>query len=328
MGALNAACAWLRNQVGDSGAIAGSDQAALYYKMPASLALGGAWETALRCLDWIGAHMVDKARRLAIPADQEARRRMNTYDRGWLAWGAQMCGRYDIAFGIADDLLRHQDPETGAFWDTAAALSSRQGIQHAMTTGMAGLGLLATRHTDAARAAADSLIRLLDMQPDPGSGMYLAMAREAQGTPRLLLERTSLDFVDRAGLKQRPARLGPAQVLLVRLFCLTDDPAYLAAARSYCDLFLTGRDGIFDCVESHKFLWGLTEIHRVDPDPRYRTAADRIAAYLIARQQEDGQFLGDAVSGSAEQPLELRLNTTCNAVAGLAHYRNEVEDLA
>lgn len=323
---LNAACAWLQSQVDQQGRVAASDQAALYYKMPASLALGGEWGAALRCLDWIAAHMLDDGRRLAIPADQEARRRMNTYDRGWLAWGAQTCGRYDIAFGVAADLLQYQDPETGGFWDTAAALSNGKGIQHAMTTGMAGLGLLATRQLDAARQAAASLIRLLEIQPDLRDGMYLAVECRAGGSAALLLERTSLDYVDRNGLKQRPARLGPAQVLLVRLFRLTGERAYLVAARQYCDLFLEAREGIYDCVEAHKFLWGLAELHRVEPDPRYHKAAARIARYLLDRQQKDGQFLGDAVADSDDQPLELRLNTTCNAVAGLAHYRHLRED--
>ena len=59
--------------------------------------------------------------------------------------------------------------------------------------------------------------------------------------------------------------------------------------------------------------------------PEARRAADRIVDYLKARQQRDGQFLGDAISGAADQPFELRLNTTCNAVVGLAHYRHATE---
>jgi hypothetical protein len=129
--------------------------------------------------------------------------------------------------------------------------------------------------------------------------------------------------VDRNGLKQRPARLGPVQVLLVRLYRLTRQNRYLEAARAYTDAVLTGRDGIYDCVESHKFLWGLTELHQVSPEERHRRAARRIAAYLIRRQQPDGQWWGDAVGGGKpDQSLDLRLNTTCNALVGLAAYRS------
>ena len=306
----------------ERGSIQHSDHASLYYKVPGSLAVNGAFDAAASCLDWFGSRFLGDRGQLAIPPEQEASRFTNTYDRGWLVWGAGICGRYDIAFPLAEDILAYQDAEGGGFVDRAVDLSQGTGIQHAMTAGFAGLGLLSTRYVAAARRAGDFLIDLLRLQPHPVEGLHLAANRRADGTLELLLERTSRDYVDRNGLKQRPARLGPVQVLLVRLYRLTRENRYLEAARAYTDAVLTGRDGIYDCVESHKFLWGLTELHQVSPQDRYRLAARRIAAYLIRSQHPDGQWWGDAVSGGdPEQPLDLRLNTTCNALVGLAGYR-------
>lgn len=320
---LESACRWLRSLMDDQGRIHDSGHASLYYKVPGSLAVNGAFDAALFCLDWFASHFLGKRGQLAIPPEQEASRFTNTYDRGWLVWGAGICGRYDIAFPLAEDILAYQDAESGGFVDRAADLSAGTGVQHAMTAGFAGLGLLSTRHVAAARRAGDFLIDLLKLQPHPEEGLYLAANRCIDGTLALVPERTSRDFVDRDGLKQRPARLGPVQALLVRLYRLTRENRYLDAARTYTDAVLTGRDGIYDCVESHKFLWGLTELFGVSPEDRYRRAARRIAAYLIRSQQPDGQWWGDAVGGGKPgQSLDLRLNTTCNALVGLAAYRS------
>ncbi len=320
---LNSACRWLRSLMDDEGSIQDSGHASLYYKVPGSLAVNGAFDRACSCLDWVASRFLGNRGQLAIPPEQEASRLTNVYDRGWLVWGAGICGRYDIAFPLAEEILEYQDRESGGFLDRAADLREGEGVQHAMTAGFAGLGLLSTRHVAAARRAGDFLINLLKLQPRPQEGLFLAANHRADGTQELLLERTSRDFVDRDGFKQRPARLGPVQVLLVRLYRLTRKNRYLDAARTYTDAVLTGRDGIYDCVESHKFLWGLAELYQVSPEDRYRRAARRIAAYLIRSQQPDGQWWGDAVGGGQPgQSLDLRLNTTCNALVGLAVYRS------
>ncbi len=320
---LKSGCRWIRSLMDERGRIRNPDHASLYYKIPGSLAANGAFDAAFSCLDRFASRFLDDHGQLKIPPEQEASRFTNTYDRGWLVWGAGICGRYDIAFPLAEDILSYQDRESGGFLDRAADLKERAGVQHAMTAGFAGLALLSTRHVAAARRAGDFLIDLLKLQPHPDEGIYLAANRRADCTQTLLRERTSRDFVDRNGLKQRPARLGPVQVLLVRLFRLTRKQRYLEAARKYTEAVLTGRDGIYDCVESHKFLWGLTELHQVSPQDRYRLAARRIAAYLIRSQRPDGQWWGDAVGGGDPgQSLDLRLNTTCNALVGLAAYRS------
>jgi hypothetical protein len=316
-GSLRRGGAWLVGLIGADGGIAGSALASVYYKVPATLALNGELGAARRNLEFIAAHFLTSDGGLSIPADQPAAR---SYDRGWLVWGAAMCGRYDIAFRLADELKASQNPATGGFWDTPQEQAAGSGRQNALSVGMAGLGLLSVRHVDGARRAADFLLHLLRIQPASEEGMYLAMDVSAAGQPTLVASRTPLDYVDRRGVKQRPARLGPAQVLLIRLYRLSKESRYLDAAWAYTTLFLEGAPGIYDCVEAHKFMWGLDELDGVSPDARLREASDRIAGYLVARQQPDGQWWGDAVGGGDGQSLDLRLNTTCNALVGLASH--------
>ena len=55
---------------------------------------------------------------------------MDTYGRGWLAWGAALCERRP-AQALADDLTAYQDRRTGGFWDSAEARASGEGLQGA-----------------------------------------------------------------------------------------------------------------------------------------------------------------------------------------------------
>ena len=231
-----------------------------------------------------------------------------------------MCGRYDIAFRLADDLRACQAPSTGGFWDVPGAL---EGTHHAMTAGMAGLGLLSVGDVAGARRAADFLIGLLRLQPNPDKEFFLVVEVSAAGEQRVAIDRTPSNHVNRMATRQRPARLGPVQILLSRLHQLVGEARYLEAALAYSDLFLDGAPGIVDCVEAHKFLWGLEELYLITADARLRATADRIVAYLLSKQKVDGQWWGDAIGGDSEgQSLDLRLNTTCNVLVGLGYHRH------
>lgn len=296
------------------GRIADSELASLYYKVPAALAQSGDLAGALLSLEWISRTFLTRTGALAIPGDQAPAR---TYDRAWLVWGAATCGRYDIAFPLAEEIRRSHNSSTGGFWETLE--EGGQGRHHAMTAGMAGLAMLSVRHLSEARASADFLRALLRRQPRPDERFLMAVRATSTGDQEFLSETGPSDYVDTRGHKQRPARLGPAQILFIRLYRLLRDPRYLEAAHRYTAIFLDGPPGIYDCIESHKFLWGIEELHQVAPDTRLRQAADRIVAYILEHQHPDGQWWGDAIGGGlSDQPLELRLNTTCNVLVGLA----------
>ncbi len=300
------------------GKIAGNEAASLYYKVPVALALSGDVRGALRSLDWIAKHLLTKEGALSVPKEQSEGR---AYDRGWMIWGASLCQRYDIALRLAKDLRTFQNSSTGGFWDSRKELAEGRGRHHAMTVGMAGWGLLAAGRVQEARRAGDFLIDLLDLQPAKCDRIALTVQATRDGQQQLDQSEDPSDYVDCTAVRQRPARIGPAQVLLVRLFQLLGDERYLKAAWGYTLPFLDGPTGIYDCVESHKFLWGVLELHRVNPEPRLRAAAERSVEYILSRQRSDGQWLADATGGGAqEQSLDLRLNTTCNVLVGFARY--------
>ena len=84
------------------------------------------------------------------------------------------------------------------------------------------------------------------------------------GAPPFFRERTSRHYVDLSGAAQRPARFGPAMAFLVRLHRLTGDPAHLACARRYADMFLA-RDELYLCVECHSTCGGSPSCCRSRP---------------------------------------------------------------
>ena len=312
--AAERAATWLTSHIDADGCIGGNRAPGLYYKVPAALALNGRRGTAALVLDWIAAHLLAADGTLNLPDEVDRSRPVNTYDRGWLAWGAALCERHDLQQALADDLTGYQDHRTGGFWDSAAARASGEGLQGAMTAGMAGLGLLAAGRIEAARSAARFLDELWEGQAGPAAGFDSNRQLTADwdgrggGAPPFYRERTSRHFVDLSGAAQRPARFGPAMALLVRLHRLTRDPAHLACARRYADMFLA-RDELYLCVECHKFLWGLAELQQVAPSTEYRDAAGKCAGYLVTVQQPDGSWLPEASAEGGEPSFELILNT-------------------
>ena len=324
------AAAWLAAHIDTDGCISGSRAPGLYFKVPATLALNGRRRTAALVLDWIAAHLLAADGTLRLPDEVDRSRPVNTYDRGWLAWGAALCERHDLQQALADDLISYQDRRTGGFWDSASARASGEGLQGAMTAGMAGLGLLAAGRIEPARGAARFLLELWDGQAEPAAGFDSNRQLTADwdgrvaGAAPFYRERTSRHYVDLSGSAQRPARFGPAMAFLVRLHRLTGDPAHLACARRYADLFLA-RDELFLCVECHKYLWGLAELQQVAPTEAYRDAARKCAEYLVATQQPGGSWLPEASAEGGEPGFELILNTVGNGLVGLACYRIALE---
>ncbi len=325
--AVERGTAWLEERIDADGAIAGGDAPGLYFKVPAALALNGRRGAAARVLDRVARRLLAADGTLKLAAEVERERPVNTYDRGWLSWGAALCERYDLQQALADDLTAYQDRRTGGFWDSAAARSAQAGLQGAMTAGMAGLALLAAGRTEPARLAARFLDQLRDGQASPDDGFDANRQVPAcwdgrdGGTPPLYRERTSRHYVDLHGTAQRPARFGPAIALLVRLHRLTGDGVHLSCARRYADLFLQ-RDELYLCVECHKYLWALCELLQLIPAEEYRAAAGNCARYLAAAQQTDGSWLPEASATGGAPSLEEVLNVVGNVMAGLAYYRS------
>ena len=321
--------AWLDERIDADGSIGGSDAPGLYFKVPAALALNGRAGAAQRVLGWIAKHLLAADGSLKLAGAVERDRPVNSYDRGWLAWGAALCERYDLQQALADDLTAYQDRRTGGFWDSAAARSAQEGLQGAMTAGMAGLGLLAAGRVEPARQAARFLDELWEGQAGPDDGfdanrqVPIDWHGRQEGAPPFYRERTSRHYVDLHGVAQRPARFGPAIALLVRLHRLSGERVHLACARRYADLFLV-RDALYLCVECHKYLWALSELLQLIPADQYRTAAGKCARYLVAAQQEDGSWLPEASAAGGTPSFELVLNTVGNVLVGLAYHRTSL----
>ena len=326
--AVEKGCDWFCDLIDSDGRVAGdTGNIGLYAKAPASLAVNGRCTEAYRTLDILDRYLLDADGSLG--PSLEGSRPFNTYDRGWLAWGATIADRPDIAWHLGRDISAHQDWRTGGFWDTTTARAEQGGLQGAMTAGMAALGLLVTGRIESARRAAEFLDELFLDQPEPELGFYAYRELPADWAPGdgdvrgpIHRGRSSVHFVDFAGRGQRPARFGPAVGALVRLHRLTGESRYLDTAKRYVELFLRGPDEIFLCVEGHKYVWALIELAAVTGEQRYRDACGRLVDYLVGAQQDDGRWLAESSASGGEQSLELVVNTTCNVLVGLGYFRN------
>ncbi len=319
---LEAGCAWLISQIDEQGRVAESDHISVYSKVPASLLLSGRIEPAYRVLNWIADQALedqapDGQQRLMLSPQVEADYPFSTYERAWVARGALVGERYDLVPGLIDQIEAHQDVNTGGFWDTAAEKEEAAGQQSGMTAGMAGLALVAGGRMEAAIRAAEFLAEMYEDQPEREAGFYAVRDIDGNGQAQPFLQVTPMSYVDLHGTGQRPGRFGPVLGFLVWLYRGTGQARFLKLAKSYANLYLDSSDEVFLCVECHKFLWGLTELHQVAPDGRYLGAIDKGLAYLLAAQQPDGYWL-PTTPGPDPVPSTMKVAVLTNVLVGLA----------
>ena len=95
--AAERAALWLTAHIAADGSIGGSRAPDLYFKVPSALALSGRRGTAALVLDWVAAHLLAADGTLRLPDEVERSRLVDTYGRGWVAWGAALCERRPAA---------------------------------------------------------------------------------------------------------------------------------------------------------------------------------------------------------------------------------------
>ena len=323
---LDAGCAWLISQIDEKGRVAESDHVGVFSKVPASLLLSGQIAPAVRVLDWIDNQALDEQNRLMLPPKVEAEYPYATYERAWIARGALLGERYDLAPGLIDQIVAYQDVNTGGFWDTAGEKEGATGQQSGMTAGMAGVALIAGGRMEEAIRAAEFLDDMYQDQPQRQAGFYAVREIDGSGHAKPFLQVTPMSYVDLHGKGQRPGRFGPVLGFLVYLYRGTGESRFLELAKSYANLYLDSADEVFLCVECHKFLWGLTELYRVSPDRRYLEAIDKGWDYLLASQHPDGYWLPTS-SGPDAVASTLKVAVLTNVLVGLASSISLIDNL-
>src|SRR3990172_5731169 len=104
---------WLLSHVNDDGSIGDPREGYFFYRAPWTFSLVGETEAASAVCGWIRRNMLTRDGRIDGPfrvvSDAWA------YRDSALIVGAQMAGQYDLSHGLMPELLRWQDPRSGAF---------------------------------------------------------------------------------------------------------------------------------------------------------------------------------------------------------------------
>jgi hypothetical protein len=215
-----------------------------------------------------------------------------SYRDSALIVGAQLIGAYDLGIGLLPDLLRSQDPVSGAFANDHlpdASLSDDMDIPYACGGGFA---LLACGDLDGARRVAAFLRRILDAQPELPDRFYAFWSRSRQRPIVASDPDFAQHFVvdNRADRMQRWTIGGIAAGFLSRLYLAGHEPADLELARRYQAFSMAATDAQFKYPSVCKSSWGSSLLYLITGEEAYRRWTQRMGDWYVATQEPDGRW--------------------------------------
>ena len=281
---------WLLDQMNSDGSIGDASEGYFFYRGPWTFSLVGETEAASRLCGWIRQHMLQPDGRIGGPY-----RKLNdawAYRDSALIVGAQMAGQYDLSHGLMPELLRWQDPASGAFANDRREDGSRSDDQSIPYTAGGGFACLATGNLEAARSVASFLRRIYDAQDELPDRFYYDWSRSRQEPNREFPPDRAFWFVveNRVARLQRWTVGGIAAGFLCRLYLADPDPDYLDLARRYQDFSMTATDGQFRYDPVCKSGWGSSLLYLITGDPRYEAWTCRMGDWFVRQQHPDGYW--------------------------------------
>jgi hypothetical protein len=255
---------------------------AVHYKLPYVFLYGGRRPLALRVLEHIERDLLAADGSFQDPA-ANGPASSYLYQSGWLAWGSEALGRFDLARRFARRARLEQDGRWGGFWNENAAGR----VQWLLNSSSAGAGCAAAGKIAAAGECARFMRRLLDRQPEPDRGFHLNLDPDGEVITDAAGEPT-LSFYDYAG-PVRPALFATAIAGLVWLGRQTGDADHFDTARDYATVMLDARQARRSPFAS-KSGWAALQLHAHRPDEDLLKYAQAVGRTLLDRQLADGSI--------------------------------------
>jgi len=287
----------------------------VFYKIPWAFSTWGRQMQATRLLDWSKDKAFEKTWRFAPifsgkdrfpwPTKNTGGECTMAYIYAYLQIGSQLLGRFDFAYGLMKTVLSYQDTTYGGFYGKRIGRS--EGEMDLMTTAFCGLSCLYSgRHSEAKRAA-DFLVKMKELQPDPNRKLYVSLRDSGKPVTDFAEEDAACYVLD----TQKPGQMyifpGAAIINLCKTYMAIPKPEFLDTAKSYYELVM-GWDDIWETPRSGKFAVGCSCLYKITGDPEYLQTATRIADYVVGIQNEDGSWPappGYAESWTAEFGVHL-----------------------
>lgn len=321
--AADRAVEWLTKRLRDDGSYGPeADDLACYYKSPYLFQLSGRVREASRLLTFIRGRFMradhDFATSAGHKSDNAAFTEYWAYPNGWLAIAAQRMGRFDIAFPAFEYLRSCHQPSQGGFL-TNGASGSGDGGTDALTTAHLGMTCLYFGDVERAHGAGRWLARLLAIQPDLTSGLFLRLDHSGELVRNVPEDKAALYVVRTRELDQAYFMIGYPIAFLATLFEVTADDAHLRAARGYVDFALSCEGNLRCCHTSHKVAWGTAVLARITGDRRCTALSVSITDHLLDIQDPSGAWLVD-------QPAHTTFDQTAEIAIWLQEISAELDD--
>lgn len=304
--AVSRATDWLLHQLRPDGALGDPADGFKYHRAPWALTLAGRPDEAHAVCGFIRRNLLTPDGTLG----GAARRSTDgwAYRDSTVIIGAQMLQQFDLSLGLIPDLLRWQDPVSGAFANDRTADGGRSDEMDIPYACGPGFACLITGELDAARRVADFLATIMAAQPELPDRFYCFWSRERQR----VIRPGDPDFHQRFVVENSADRMqrwtigGIAAGFLGRLYLADPDPRHLDLARRYQAFSMAATDSQFGYPSACKSSWGAALLYQITGERGYLAWLGRFAQWYL-RSQQPGGYWRPWVENSVGDVIEITL---------------------
>lgn len=291
---------WLLAQQNPDGSLGDPADGFFFYRAPWTFALVGETRAASAVCGWFRRNLLTPDGRLDGPF-----RVVNdawAYRDSALIVGAQMLGQYDLSYGLMPELLRWQDPASGAFANDRlpdGSMGDDQSIPYAAGPGFAAL---ATGDLATARRVAALLRRIWDAQTELPDRFFYDWSRSRQAPTREFDAKDAFWYVveNQADRNQRWTIGGIAAGFLCRLYLAEPRAEYLELARRYQAFSMAATPAQFKYGPVCKSGWGSSLLYEITGEQAYEEWTYRMGDWFVEHQDPAGFWPPIGTGGGAE----------------------------
>jgi hypothetical protein len=253
-------------------------------------------------------NLVDGEGRVARPAGVAPKN--HAYGCAWLALGATILERFDLAECLGEYLVNLQNPGPGGIFFP----DGEDGEERAEVCFSAGIGMgfAATGRNEALRRVADWLRLMIEEQA--GAECYFNRCRRDGTIVREPAAGVWHKNYDLRADQQRPANYATVVAALVWASRRLRDKSYLATAGQYVDLVYNHQSDPSHFTFASKFGWAMLTLYEDTGNDDLQQRAVRLGRVHLERQEADGLW---STPGMIENPVPAfaRLSYACDCAA-------------
>jgi len=304
---------WLVGHLDDGGRFCPPDHDVVnrYHKIPLALITNGHWGPAGRVLDHFAQTFLRPQGLVDIPNPSSTN--TETYIESWLAWAAQLAGRFGLAQQLADSIEAKLHPQLGGAFDDFADRQSKAPLNMEIQGG-AGMAMLAVGRLEAAKRVGRFAQHAWRSQPRRDEALHNYFDNAGQPVVDFPPEQ-ALSYVFKTGALLQPlANLGFVINFLIKLDGAAPGEGFLETARSFFDWAADALPDHDSCPQHHKFGWSAAMLYELTGDQRYFKIAHDLCRASVAAQQRDGGWRSPIVCEDYRtQPLAITVAMTTDS---------------